>query len=187
MRSFHTQFAPGLLALLPVLGRGGLLACSLALAAALSGCGAMSAVVSMSKDLFSDAPKPVPPEWKSVVVTASEDANQNSPVAMDLVFVKDQAMLTALLATPSNKWFATRSDIRRSFGESVDVTSLELMPAQSFQLNGKALAANRALAAFVFADYPGPGEHRERLQMATSGYVVHLGAKGFKVAEVKVP
>jgi type VI secretion system protein len=126
-------------------------------------------------------------EWKSIVVTASEDANENSPVALDLVYVKDQAMLTALLATPANKWFATRSDIRRSFGESVNVTSLELMPTQSLQLNGKALAGNRALAALVFADYPGPGEHRERLQMATTGYVVHLGAKGFRVAEVKVP
>ena len=170
-----------------VLARFAWLTLVLASVGGLSGCGAVSGVVSMSKELFSDAPKPAPPEWKSVVVTASDDANQNSPVAMDLVFVKDQAMLTALLTTPSNKWFATRSDIRRSFGESLDVTSLELMPTQSIQLNGKAMSGTRALAAFVFADYPGPGEHRERLQMATTGYVVNLGAKGFKVAEVKVP
>lgn len=151
----------------------------------LSGCSAMSAVSSMVSSAME--PKPAAPDWKSLVITANNDANQNSPIAVDVVYVKDKAMVTALLATSSSKWFATRSDLRRSFGESVDVSSFELMPSQSIRLDTKALSGNLALAAIVFADYPTPGEHRERLQMTSPGYVLQLGAKGFQASEVKKP
>ena len=151
----------------------------------LAGCGAMSAVTSMVSSVME--PKPAAPDWKSLVITANNDVNQNSPIAVDVVYVKDKAMVTALLATSSSKWFATRSDLRRSFGESVAVSSYELMPSQSIRLDAKALSANLALAALVFADYPTPGEHRERLQMESPGYVVQLGAKGFQASEVKKP
>lgn len=151
----------------------------------LSGCGAMSAVSSMVSSAME--PGPAAPDWKSLVITANNDANQNSPVAVDVVYVKDKTMVTALLATSSSKWFATRSDLIRSFGESVEVSSFELMPSQSIRLDTQSLSSNLALAAFVFADYPTQGEHRERLQMAASGYVVQLGVKGFQVSEVKKP
>jgi type VI secretion system protein len=151
----------------------------------LAGCGAMSAVTSMVSSVME--PKPAAPDWKSLVITATVDANQNSPIAVDVVFVKDKAMVAALLATSSSKWFATRADLLRSFGESLEVSSFELMPSQSIRLDAKALSGNLALATLVFADYPTPGEHRERLQMATPGYVVQLGAKGFQAAEVKTP
>jgi type VI secretion system protein len=151
----------------------------------LAGCGAMSAVSSMVSSVLE--PKPAAPDWKSLVITANNDANQNSPIAVDVVYIKDKAMVTALLATSSSKWFATRSDLRRSFGESVDVSSFELMPSQSIRIDAKALSSNLALAAIVFADYPTPGEHRERLQMESPGYVVQLGAKGFQASEVKKP
>jgi type VI secretion system protein len=151
----------------------------------LAGCGAMSAVTSMVSSVME--PKPAAPDWKSLVITANNDANQNSPIAVDVVYIKDKAMVTALLATSSSKWFATRSDLLRSFGDSVEISSFELMPSQSIRLDAKALAGNFALAALVFADYPTPGEHRERLQMASPGYVLQLGAKGFQASEVKKP
>lgn len=151
----------------------------------LSGCGAMSAVSSMVTSAME--PKPAAPDWKSLIITANNDANQNSPIAVDVVYVKDKSMVTALLATSANKWFATRADLLRSFGESVDVSSFELMPSQLIRLDAKALSGNLALAAIVFADYPTPGEHRERLQMASPGFVIQLGAKGFQATEVKKP
>jgi type VI secretion system protein len=157
----------------------------------LAGCGTisgmMSSMVSATTSLFSSAPKPVAPNWKTVVVSAADDANYNSPIAMDLVFIKDQAVVDVLLKTSSDKWFSSRGDLQRSFPEALSVTSIELVPKQSINLQDRALAGQKALAAIVYADYPGPGEHRERLVLSAAGYVVQLGAKGFKVAEIMKP
>ena len=46
---------------------------------------------------------------------ADADANLNSPVALDLVFVRDLATLDKLQALPAARWFATRADLQRSF------------------------------------------------------------------------
>jgi type VI secretion system protein len=168
-------------------GRSVLGAAMVVAALGLTGCGAMSGMVSKVTGLFSSEGKPVKPNWKSLVITAADDANLNSAVALDLVFVTDKAVVDALLKTTSGKWFATRREIERTFPDSVVVKSLELAPRQSVKFGEQVLASNKALAAIVFADYPGPGEHRATLAMHSAGYVVQLGARGFNVAEVKGP
>lgn len=129
-------------------------------------------------------PQPAAPAWTSVTIVAAADANQNSPVALDLVFVQEATLLEVLRAMPAAKWFATRDDTQRSFPDGLRVLSLEVVPAQTVRLTDPAQLHQPALAVFAFAAYPPPGEHRERLLPAAGGYLLQLGARGFKGTEV---
>lgn len=152
----------------------------------LAACGALSKVTEAGASLIGmGPPKPAAPEWKSLVVSAALDANDNSPVAVDVVFVRDAALVEALAATPAAKWFAMKADTERSFPDALSQISLELVPSQSLKFDAAALARHRALAAFVFAAYPTAGEHRERLNLGAESYLLHMSARGFKATEVK--
>ncbi len=164
----------------PMHRRALLVAASLGLA----GCSAVGklteSVMSMGASLVGrDKPHPKPPLWSSVTVVATSDANQDSPVAVDLVFVRDPALLEMLNATPAAKWFATRIDLQRAFPEGVGIVSLEVVPGQTLRLTDHARIHQLALAVLAFASYPPPGDHRLRLQPAPGPYFVQLGAKGF--------
>ena len=152
----------------------------------LAGCASIKAVTgkigSFASGLFGD--KPQPPAWRNVVISASQDANQNSPVALDIVFVKDAALSEALLSSPASKWFSTRRDLRRSFPDALTTISLEVVPGQSIMLDATHLQGHVAYTALAFANYPGAGDHRERLSLSAAGYMIELGARGFRTAEV---
>ena len=155
----------------------GLVATSLTL----SGCG----VVSGARSMLGLGPKPVGPDWKTLALRAADDANANSALAVDVVLVKDAAVLDSLMAMPASKWFATRADLQRSFPEALTVYSYELVPGQSIKLNDKLWRSEKAWAALVYASYSTPGDHRARMLLTAPGYVVQLGAQGFSAGEIK--
>jgi type VI secretion system protein len=145
-------------------------------------------IVSLGGSLVGlDKPHPKPQLWKSVTVVASSDANQDSPVAVDLVFVRDPALLEVLNTTPAAKWFATRTDLQRAFPEGVGVVSLEVVPGQTLRLTDSARIHQLALVVLAYASYPPPGEHRLRLQPVPGNYLLQLGPKGFLGAEAPAP
>ncbi len=159
---------------------------------ALVGCSAVSkltdSIVSVGASLIGqDKPHPKPTLWKSVTVVASSDANQDSPVAVDLVFVRDPALLEVLNATPAAKWFATRTDLQRAFPEGVSVVSLEVVPGQTLRLPHAAHIHQLALAVLAYAGYPPPGDHRLRLQPTPGNFLLQLGPKGFLGVEAPTP
>lgn len=136
--------------------------------------------------LFSKSPSPATPDWQSIVVAADEDANGNSPVAIDIVLALDQTMVESLLTMSASKWFATKGDVQRTFAKSITVFSYEIVPRQSVKLNHQALSANKILGAFVFADYSTPGDHRQRLALNSGGYVLQLETRDFRALEGRV-
>jgi type VI secretion system protein len=151
----------------------------------LSGCNAVGSAMGAVGGWFKSEPRPVSVAWRSLAVSATDDANQNSPVAVDIVFVSAPAVLEALLAMPAQRWFATRSDLRRSFPEAVSVISLEIVPRQSVLIDPRQLAVHRALAVIVYADYVSPGDHRARLSTQAAGYLLQMGGKGFAAVEAR--
>ncbi len=151
----------------------------------LNGCSAVSGAFSAVTGVFSSAPRPVTPDWKTLVFLADDQVNQNSPIAVDLVLAREQAVVDALQAMPASRWFASRGDIERSFPQGLAVTRMELVPGQSMRLTPETFAAAKVLAAFVFADYPVSGEQRERLLLDARGYLIQLGARGFKATAAK--
>ena len=151
----------------------------------LGGCGAMSSMVAGARSMAGMAPKPIAPAWKSLILSAANDANGNSAVAIDLVLAKDAAALESLETLPAAKWFAMRTDLQKTFPDTLAVMRFELVPSQTVKLDEKQLDSQRALGAFIFANYASPGEHRARLLMNTEGYVVQLNEQSFKLRELK--
>lgn len=154
----------------------GLLALCLGL---LGGCGTVNSVMNLIGF------KGTRLAWKEVVIDAAEGANQNSPVAIDIVFALDEASIDRLTALTASKWFSTRADLIRTFPGTVSYKSWELTPGQTLRLPGSTFGSPNVVAVFVFADYLAPGEHRVRVEQLQNGIIVQLGAKGFSVGAHK--
>jgi type VI secretion system protein len=157
----------------------------LACAVFLGGCTALGEAASKAASIVGLGPRATDADWQSVVVVAADDANGNSPVALDLVFVADSTLATAMATLPADKWFAGRTDTLRSNPNVISVISLELVPGQSVRLSSKELEGKKALVAYAFAGYPLPGEFRQKLQLDAPAYLVQLRARDFKATVVR--
>ncbi|MGE3540621.1 MAG: hypothetical protein AB7N91_24675 [Candidatus Tectimicrobiota bacterium] len=115
-----------------------------------------------------------------VDVRVADTANQNRPVAMDVLLVYDKALLKELLQLSANEWFEKREQFRRDDPESeaFQVWSWEWIPGQR-QLVELPLEA-KAKSGLVFAQYAPRGVHRARLEPHTS-VVIELQEKTFSV------
>ena len=123
--------------------------------------------------------------WKEVVIAASEGANLNSPVAIDIVLVIEEPALEKLAALSAAKWFQTRSDMLRTFPGTYSYKSWEVAPGQTLRLRGDSFGSPSVVGVFVFADYLTPGEHRMRVEQLQDGIIVQLGVRGFSVSPLK--
>ncbi|MFM9436151.1 type VI secretion system protein [Janthinobacterium sp. CG_23.3] len=156
-------------------------AAALVAVAALAGCGAVAG----ARALVGLAPAPAKPGWTSVTLAAAADANADSALAVDIVLVKDKAMLESLSAMSAAKYFGARENLQRTFPEALTVLAVEITPGQQIRLDAKRFAKERAWAALVFANYAAPGEHRLRLLLDNAGYVLQLNAQEFSASDIK--
>lgn len=143
-------------------------------------------LASAAADAFSGEPKPAFLNWQGLMIAADADANLNSAVALDIVFVRDNNTLEKLQTLPAAKWFADRAELRRTFPDALIVRSLELVPRQILRLSEQDLGSPRVAGVLIFGDYSTPGEHRVRLVSLRDGALVRLGAQSFTVAEHKL-
>lgn len=148
-------------------------AATLATACLLAGCGMFG------------GPKAVKPDWKTLHIVTAPDANNNSPLAIDLVLVTDRALVDGVFALSAAQYFAARDDMRRSQPDALVVQSLELTPGQSFEVDPKPFRARKGWAALMFANYGTPGAHRYRLQLDSSGYLLQLNAQDARLTDSK--
>jgi type VI secretion system protein len=123
--------------------------------------------------------------WAQVTLSASDDVNSNSPVAVDVVLVTDDALLGRLSELPASKWFAARADLASTFPKGLSYRSWEVVPAQQIVVPGKTFAGPRVAAAFVFANYPDPGAHRIRIEQFSGRLAVQLDNNTFSVSAMK--
>lgn len=123
--------------------------------------------------------------WKEVLITAGDGANLNTPAAVDVVLVLDEAALEKLAALPASKWFQTRADMLKTFPGSYIYKSWEVSPGQTLRLPGSAFGSPSVVGVFVFADYLTPGEHRMRVDDLQNGIIVELAARDFSVRPYK--
>lgn len=120
-------------------------------------------------------------DWTGLTLIASKDANLNSALAVDLVLLRDEATMAAVAAMSAQKWFASRTDLLKTFPDGLRYVSMELAPGQTLQLEPNKFGAQRLVGAFVFADYLTPGEHRMRVDQLEGSVVVYLEPKSFLV------
>ena len=69
----------------------------------------------------------------NVKVDISQNANTNSPIALDVVLVYDEALLKQLIKMPSREWFEKREQITRDHikGDGLDYWAWEFVPGQN--------------------------------------------------------
>jgi len=138
-------------------------------------------VASSTANLFSGPPQPSFLDWKAITLVAAADVNQNSPLALDLVFVNDSAALEKLLAMPAAKWFASKDELLKTYPNALVIKSWELVPQQVLQLSEEALGSPRVAGMVMFAGYSTPGDHRAQLPLGRVAFLVDLNARSFSV------
>jgi hypothetical protein len=113
-------------------------------------------------------------------VRAADTANQNQPVAMDVLLVYNKRLLQELLKMSASDWFDKRDQIQRDDpkGKALRVWSWEWVPGQHEQVELPLQA--KARTGIIFARYFSRGEHRARIDPHTS-IVVELLDKDFSV------
>jgi type VI secretion system protein len=85
-------------------------------------------------------------------------ANKDSPVAVDVVLIKDKNFWKTAPPMAAKDWFSQKSDLQRRYGKKLVVTSWEWVPGQP--IPPITLKVPRFLnGAMVFARYPSPGSH----------------------------
>jgi len=119
---------------------------------------------------------------RRIAIVVADEANENAPIALDLVHVSDRPPLAAALAELSAaQWFERRAQYRRDWPRDLDIRSWEVVPGQVLpeeRLGAPAVSDD----AFLFALYRAPGMHRARL--AEGGRViVRLEQDGMQVTE----
>ena len=122
--------------------------------------------------------------WDNVTLTAANNANHNSPVAVDIVFITDDAVVDKIVDLPADKWFSSRADLAKTYPKTLLYKSWELVPGQVMTVETSTLEAPRVSAALLFADYATPGTHRVKLEDFKGRLVVSLDADDVAVSTV---
>ncbi len=122
--------------------------------------------------------------WDQVTLTAASNANRNSPVALDIVFITDEAVAEKIVDLPSSKWFSARADLLKTYPKTLSYKSWELVPGQVLNVETASLEAPRVTAALIFADYSTPGTHRVKLEDFKGRLVVRMDADDVAVSTV---
>ena len=146
----------------------------------LTACGVLDSIVPKAVMDFV-APKGNKLAWSGISIRAAGDANLNSPVALDIVMLKDDASLNMVAGLSAAKWFATRAELAKTFPQGLTYRSIEVTPGQTLRLPASEFGSVRVSAAMIFADYLTPGEHRVRVDQMQGDVLVQLGAQAFTV------
>lgn len=100
---------------------------------------------------------------KSFQVVAVPMANADSPVPLDVVIVRADALLPVVTALSAKQWFLQREQLRRDHPGGIDFRSWEFVPGQTVDINPLPFPDRKGVALFVFADYLSEGVHRLRV------------------------
>ncbi|MGJ7517124.1 type VI secretion protein [Pseudomonas baetica] len=99
----------------------------------------------------------------SLILDVAPRANDDTPIAVDFIAVKDPDLLKQLSGITARQWFTEREQFQRDYRQLMAVWGLELVPGQFIDRQPFPLGGQRAAGLLVFASYNTPGAHRLRL------------------------
>jgi type VI secretion system protein len=104
--------------------------------------------------------------------TINPTANQNQPVAVDVVLVRDKDLTKKLMTLSAADWFDKRAQFERDYPDPKDlvVYHREWVPNQIIPCSNIPLH-HRPRATILFANYYSKGDHRARLVNGKSAYI----------------
>jgi hypothetical protein len=119
----------------------------------------------------------------SMQVNVADGANQNYPIAMDLVTISDKKVIPEVGKLSSRDWFERRNQILRDTGGRVSVASWEWVPGQHAGPIAVAIAP-KTRVAYVFAKYLNGGSHRALVDVKHP-VVINLGPEDFSIQALR--
>jgi type VI secretion system protein len=145
-----------------------------ALLGALSGCG-------VSKNLARRATRVAHVSGGKLLlqVAVSQAANENSPVAVDVVSIREKGFLKTAQGLPASEWFAKKNSLRRQNPKAMEIASWEWVPGQAIEAISIAIPVD-AEAVIMFANYVSPGPHSAALPIGGKVSIA-LGEEDFTV------
>lgn len=154
--------------------RSGMVLVVLLCAAALAGCGRSQPRLIAPR---ARAPKPQKLHGPHLWVSIAPDANQNSPIAVDLAAVSDSRLLKMLEQTTVSKWFQQRTQWELDNPGLITVYSWQWVPGQQVTPIPLKLPGGTK-AVLVFANYHDPKAQALVLQPGGGGLALRLLAEG---------
>jgi type VI secretion system protein len=120
-----------------------------------------------------------------VKVHISPTANNNNPVAVDLVLVKDKKLLQELMKMSANDWFEKRHQVELDYPKEteLDAGRWEWVPGQQVKLDSVPVNLDIA-GGVVFANYFSAGTHRAPIN-PRKGILITLGDENLCVQSLK--
>lgn len=108
-----------------------------------------------------DRSKLRPQETLRLRVNVSPQANNNNPVALDLLLVKDKKLFKELMKISASEWFERRNQYPLDYPKEIGLSngSWEWVPGQVVTVDPMPLK-NKFAGGLVFANYFKPGTHR---------------------------
>jgi type VI secretion system protein len=102
-------------------------------------------------------------DTRTVDIQVSPKANHDAAVALDVVYVFDQQLLTQLQGLGAKDWFRQRDELRTLYPTGIAVSSYEVVPGQIVPIENVSDHNTDAIGVFAFANYQVEGAHRARL------------------------
>ena len=120
-----------------------------------------------------------------IKVNVSPQANNNSPVALDLVLIKNKKLLKELMKISATEWFEKRNQYRLDYPKETGLSagSWEWVPGQVVKIDPIPIKS-KLTGGIIFAHYFTLGAHRALLDLRKT-IVVNLGADDFTVETQK--
>ncbi|MCP4702445.1 MAG: type VI secretion protein [Gammaproteobacteria bacterium] len=100
---------------------------------------------------------------KVLTFKVDKNANQNNPIAMDLVVIHDKKLLAQVIKLSAREWFEQRSQLKLDYPSVLYTWEWEIVPGQNLSFYKLPENSEDAQAILVFANYQAPGPHRVRL------------------------
>jgi|GEM_PF-3734491 len=113
-------------------------------------------------------------------VIAAPNANDDSPVAFEIVLVKDEATAGKLLTLTAAQWFDSNATWKTDFPEQLQTWYYELPPGKQIVLNPTEFAGKSSYALLLFANYRNNSPNRLRLETYSKATVL-LSEKDIKL------
>ena len=113
-------------------------------------------------------------ELQRLTLDVAARANDDSPIAVDFVAVKDAELFKELAGLPASQWFANREQYRRDYRQQFAVWSLELVPGQFIESESFPLRGDRATGL-----WSSPAITHRRAPLAPRPAAARLAASGY--------
>jgi len=95
----------------------------------------------------------------SLDVTISSAANGNSPVAVDVLFIKDKTLLKTIQGMTAGDWFSKKAQMKPRMPKAFDLKEWEWAPGQPIKDLPPVTVGSDVKGVVMFAKYATPGPH----------------------------